>query len=129
MKSETNTTIEINYDDRGLVPVIAQDWENKDVLMLAYADKEAVELTRSTGYAHYYSRSRKKIWKKGEESGHLQKVHEILVDCDEDALVYLVSQVTAACHTGYRSCFYRTLDGNVTGERIFNPDDVYTKTK
>ncbi|MFH0967339.1 MAG: phosphoribosyl-AMP cyclohydrolase, partial [Methanobacteriota archaeon] len=80
--------MEINFDDQGLVPVIAQDSETKDVLMLAYADREAVELTRSSGFAHYYSRSRKKIWKKGEESGHLQEVHEILVDCDEDALVY-----------------------------------------
>jgi phosphoribosyl-AMP cyclohydrolase len=129
MKSETKTMVEINYDERGLVPVIAQDWENKEVLMLAYADREAVELTLSTGYAHYYSRSRKKIWKKGEESGHLQEVHEILVDCDEDALVYRVSQIKAACHTGYRTCFYRTLDGSVTGERIFNPDEVYAKSR
>lgn len=129
MKSEIKQTIEINYDGQGLVPVIAQDWETKEVLMLAYADREALELTRSSGYAHYYSRSRKKIWKKGEESGHLQEVHEILVDCDEDALIYLVSQIKAACHTGYRTCFYRKLDGTVSGERIFNPDDVYTKGK
>lgn len=129
MKSEIKTPIKINFDDQGLVPVIAQDSQTKDVLMLAYADKEAVELTRSSGYAHYYSRSRKKIWKKGEESGHLQEVHEILVDCDEDALVYLVSQVMAACHTGYRSCFYRRLDGTVIGERVFDPAEVYTKSK
>ena len=121
--------VTINFDDKGLVPVIAQDSETKEVLMLAYADQEAVELTRSSGYAHYYSRSRKKIWKKGEESGHLQKVHEILVDCDEDALVYLVTQVMAACHTGYRSCFYRRLDGNVIGDRLFDPELVYAKTK
>lgn len=121
--------IKINFDDNGLVPVIAQDYQTKDVLMLAYANQEAVELTESTGYAHYYSRSRKKLWKKGEESGHMQKVHEILVDCDEDAIIYLVDQLTAACHTGYRSCFYRRLDGTVAGERLFDPEEVYSKNK
>jgi phosphoribosyl-AMP cyclohydrolase len=126
MKLEIKKTIEIRFNDQGLVPVIAQDWENKDVLMLAYADQEAVELTRSSGYAHYYSRSRKKIWKKGEESGNLQEVHEILVDCDEDTLLYLVSQVRAACHTGHRSCFFRRLDGTITGEQVFDPAEVYT---
>lgn len=129
MKSEMKTTIEIRFNDQGLVPVIAQDRETKDVLMLAYADQEAVELTRSSGYAHYYSRSRNKIWKKGEESGNLQEVHEILVDCDEDTLLYLVSQVRAACHTGHRSCFYRRLDGTITGERVFDPAEVYTHSK
>lgn len=119
--------ITINFDEKGLVPVIAQDNTTKDVLMLAYANKEAIDLTQSTGFAHYYSRSRKKLWKKGEESGHLQKVHEILVDCDEDAVIYLVDQFTAACHTGYRSCFYRRLDGTVSGERMFDPDEVYKK--
>ena len=121
--------IKINFDDNGLVPVIAQDYQTKDVLMLAYANKEAVELTESTGYAHYYSRSRKKLWKKGEESGHMQKVHEVLIDCDEDAIIYLVEQQTAACHTGYRSCFYRRLDGTVSGERLFDPEGVYSKNK
>ena len=121
--------ISIRFDDNGLVPVIAQDYQTKDVLMLAYANQEAVELTESTGYAHYYSRSRKKLWKKGEESGHMQKVHEILVDCDEDAIIYLVDQLTAACHTGYRSCFYRRLDGTVAGERLFDPEEVYSKNK
>lgn len=121
--------IKINFDAHGLVPVIAQDRETKEVLMLAYADSQAVELTQSSGYAHYYSRSRKKIWKKGEESGHLQEVHEILIDCDEDALIYLVTQVKAACHTGYRSCFYRKLDGTISGERLFDPAEVYSKSK
>ncbi|RQD81151.1 MAG: phosphoribosyl-AMP cyclohydrolase [Methanocalculus sp. MSAO_Arc2] len=119
--------IEIRFDNQGLVPVIAQDFETKDILMLAYADREAVDLTCSSGYAHYYSRSRKKIWKKGEESGNLQQVHEILVDCDEDTLLYMVSQISAACHTGHRSCFYRTLDGTIIGERIFDPEKVYTQ--
>ena len=126
MKPEKDTQmIEIQFDEHGLVPVIAQDVETKDVLMLAYANREAVELTSSTGYAHYYSRSRQKLWKKGEESGNLQQVHSILVDCDEDTLIYLVNQTTAACHTGHRSCFYRTLDGTITSERLFDPEKVY----
>jgi len=95
--------------------------------MVAYADEEAVGLTRSTGFAHYYSRSRKKIWKKGEESGHVQRVKRILVDCDGDCLIYEVTQTGAACHTGYPTCFYRTLDGNVISERVFDPEKVYPK--
>ncbi|OQB57839.1 MAG: phosphoribosyl-AMP cyclohydrolase [Bacteroidetes bacterium ADurb.Bin145] len=127
MGDGNDSMITIKFDEKGLVPVIAQDFTTKDVLMLAYANKEAVDLTRSTGYAHYFSRSRNKLWKKGEESGHMQKVHEILVDCDEDAVIYLVDQLTAACHTGYRSCFYRRLDGTVSGERMFDPEEVYRK--
>lgn len=119
--------IEIKFDEDGLVPVIAQDVETKEILMLAYANREAVDLTSSTGFAHYYSRSRQKLWKKGEESGNLQQVHSILVDCDEDTLVYMVNQTTAACHTGHRSCFYRTLDGTITSERLFDPEQVYGK--
>jgi phosphoribosyl-AMP cyclohydrolase len=109
----------------GLVPVIAQDASTGEVLMLAYANEEAVRLTRETGYAHYYSRSRKKLWKKGEESGHFQKVRRILTDCDEDALIYRVEQAGAACHTGYRSCFYRTIEGEIIGEKVFDPEKVY----
>ena len=109
----------------GLVPVIAQDASTGEVLMLAYANEEAVRLTRETGFAHYYSRSRNKLWKKGEESGHFQNVRRILTDCDEDALIYLVEQTGAACHTGYRSCFYRTIDGEIIGEKVFDPEKVY----
>ncbi|WOF15790.1 phosphoribosyl-AMP cyclohydrolase [Methanoplanus sp. FWC-SCC4] len=115
----------INFDSDGLVPVIAQDYKTKKILMLAYADNEAVEMTKKTGFAHYYSRSRKKIWKKGEDSGHVQEVLSVLVDCDEDALVYLVNQTIGACHTGYDSCFYRTIDGEIVGEKVFDPDKVY----
>src|SRR4030042_5361148 len=97
----------------GLVTVIVQDSKSREVLMMAYANDEAVHLTKETGYAHYYSRSRKKLWKKGEESGHFQKVVSILTDCDEDCLIYFVKQQGAACHTGYASCFYRTLAGEV----------------
>ncbi|PKL60215.1 MAG: phosphoribosyl-AMP cyclohydrolase [Methanomicrobiales archaeon HGW-Methanomicrobiales-4] len=128
MRPDTSTAVEICFNDQGLVPVIAQDQITKDVLMLAYANREAVELTLSTGYAHYFSRSRGKIWKKGEESGNIQKVHNILVDCDADTLLYLVSQVRAACHTGHKSCFYRGLDGYITGERVFDPAEVYTNS-
>lgn len=109
----------------GLIPVIVQDARSKDVLMMAWANEEAVRLTQKTGFAHYYSRSRKKLWKKGEESGHFQKVERILADCDEDCLIYEVEQTGAACHTGYASCFYRTLDGTVIGTKVFDPDTVY----
>ncbi|MCX6688288.1 MAG: phosphoribosyl-AMP cyclohydrolase [Methanoregula sp.] len=110
-----------------LIPVIVQDEKTHAVLMMAYANEEAVGLTRKTGFAHYYSRSRKKLWKKGEESGHFQKVKRILADCDEDCLIYEVEQVGAACHTGYLTCFYRTLDGEVIGEKVFDPETVYGK--
>jgi len=110
-----------------LIPVVVQDIQTREVLMVAYANRNAVELTRSTGYAHYYSRSRKKMWKKGEESGHFQKVARILVDCDEDCLIYEVEQTGAACHMGYRSCFFRTIDGEVISEQIFDPLKVYAK--
>jgi len=111
----------------GLIPVIVQDAKSHEVLMMAYANDEAIRLTKETGYAYYYSRSRKKLWKKGEESGHFQKVVTIFADCDEDCLVYLVEQTAAACHTGYSSCFYRTLDGKVVGKKIFDPEKVYGK--
>jgi phosphoribosyl-AMP cyclohydrolase len=111
----------------GLIPVIVQDAKNRDVLMMAYANDEAVRLTLETGFAHYYSRSRKKLWKKGEESGHFQKVEQIVTDCDEDCLIYKVVQTGAACHTGYASCFYRTLDGKVIGTKVFDPETVYGK--
>jgi phosphoribosyl-AMP cyclohydrolase len=109
----------------GLIPVVAQDNTTKDILMVAYASEEALELTKKTGYAHYFSRSRQKLWKKGEESGHTQRVVRILVDCDGDTLVYQVEQIGAACHTGYRSCFFRTLKGEIVAERLVDPDEVY----
>tara|TARA_Y100000310_G_scaffold247814_1_gene253554 strand:+ start:105 stop:437 length:333 start_codon:yes stop_codon:yes gene_type:complete len=90
----------------GLVPVIVQNSNSRDVLMLAYANKEAVKQTIETGYGHYWSRSRKALWKKGETSGHLQKVDDVLVDCDQDTLLYLVKQTGVACHTGEKTCFH-----------------------
>jgi phosphoribosyl-AMP cyclohydrolase len=95
----------------GLIPVVAQDAVSREVLMVAYANKLALELTMQTKFAHYWSRSRQQIWKKGGTSGHLQRVKEILVDCDHDTLIYLIEQTGPACHTGERSCFHRHLAG------------------
>jgi phosphoribosyl-AMP cyclohydrolase / phosphoribosyl-ATP pyrophosphohydrolase len=104
-------TDQIDFDDRGLVPVVAQDAASGEVLMLAWADREALERTRDTGDAHYYSRSRQALWRKGETSGHVQRVRAIRADCDRDAVLYLVDQTGPACHTGERSCFHHPLLG------------------
>jgi phosphoribosyl-ATP pyrophosphohydrolase/phosphoribosyl-AMP cyclohydrolase len=99
----------------GLVPVVVQDVDTNEVLMLAYMNEEALKLTQKTGYAHYFSRSRNKIWKKGESSGHTQEVKEILVDCDNDTILLKVKQNGVACHTGRKSCFFTKLDsGKIT---------------
>lgn len=111
----------------GLLPVIVQDSKTLEVLMFAYMNDEAFSLTIKTGLAHYFSRSRKKLWKKGEESGHVQHVKKILIDCDSDCLLLRVAQDTAACHTGYISCFYRTIEGEVVGKKAFDPASVYGK--
>ncbi|WP_461829775.1 bifunctional phosphoribosyl-AMP cyclohydrolase/phosphoribosyl-ATP diphosphatase HisIE [Aquifex sp.] len=104
--------LEIKFNEEGLVPVIAQDYRTGEIRMLAYANEEAIRKTLETGYAHYYSRSRKKLWKKGETSGELQRVKEVRVDCDGDAVIYVIEQEkNRACHTGERNCFYRTIDG------------------
>jgi phosphoribosyl-AMP cyclohydrolase len=113
----------------GLIPAIAQDYETKEVLMLAYMNMEAWEKTLSTGKATYWSRSRNELWVKGETSGNVQIVREILIDCDEDVVLLKVEQKGgAACHTGYRSCFYRRISGGkveTVGKKIFNPEEVY----
>lgn len=115
----------------GLIPAIAQDYRTGDVLMLAYINQEAWEETLKTGCATYWSRSRRKLWKKGEESGNRQIIKEILVDCDEDTVLFKVDQIGgAACHEGYKSCFFRKLEnGNlqIVGERVFDPAKVYHK--
>jgi phosphoribosyl-AMP cyclohydrolase len=90
----------------GLVPVVTQDWQTKEVLMLAYANEEAVRRTIETGYAHYWSRSRGRLWRKGETSGNTQAVKDVLVDCDRDTILYVVEQKGYACHTGERTCFH-----------------------
>ena len=105
----------VKFDGQGLVSIITQDAESKDVLMQAYANREALEKTIETNQAHYYSRSRKALWHKGATSGHVQLIEDIRYDCDGDAVLYLVRQIGAACHTGEYSCFYRSLeDGTLT---------------
>ncbi|WP_256295850.1 phosphoribosyl-AMP cyclohydrolase [Haloarchaeobius salinus] len=121
----TDALSELDFGDDGLVPVVAQDVDSEEVLMLAYANDEAVERTVETGRAHYYSRSRDELWEKGATSGHTQAVESVRMDCDGDALLYRVRQTGGACHTGYRSCFYRTVEGETVGEQVFDPDDVY----
>ena len=115
----------------GLIPAIVQDFETGEVLMLAYINKEAWEATLSTGKATYFSRSRQKLWIKGETSGNIQIVKEIMIDCDDDTVLFKVEQVGgAACHTGYKSCFYKkVVNGSVEviGKRVFNPEEVYGK--
>jgi len=102
----------IKFDDRGLIPVITQSYYTGKVLMQAYANKEAIEETLRSGYAVYYSRSRKKLWKKGETSGNLQKIVKVKIDCDGDSVLYLVKDYNVACHTGEESCFYRNIEFN-----------------
>ena len=113
----------------GIIPAIVQDFNAGDVLMLAYMNEEAFKLTQSTGYAHYYSRSRDRIWKKGESSGHEQIVKEIYLDCDSDTILLKVIQLGgAACHEGYRSCFFKRLEGDsfsIDVQPIFDPAKVY----
>ena len=116
---------DLAFDEEELLPAVAQEADSGDVLMLAHVSPEALERTRETGLAHYHSRSRGELWQKGQSSGHVQRVEEVRVDCDGDALLYRVSQEGGACHTGYRSCFHRTVDGEVVGERVFDPEDVY----
>jgi phosphoribosyl-AMP cyclohydrolase len=116
----------------GLVPVIVQDYHSRDVLMVAYMNEEAWQKTKETGKAHYYSRSRKGPWFKGEESGHFQEVKDVFIDCDNDTILLQVKQIGgAACHEGYRSCFFRRKSGTdwkVTAERVFDPKEVYKKS-
>ncbi len=109
---EQVTTFKPRFDAQGLLTAIAIDSASKEVLMLAFMDEEALVKTRETGRAHFYSRSRGKLWLKGETSGHYLNVEEIRVDCDQDALVLLVRPEGPACHTGATSCFYRRLSGN-----------------
>lgn len=123
--------IELNFEKSadGLLPAIVQDYKSGEVLMLAYINKLSWQETLATGKAHYWSRSRSKLWLKGESSGHVQMIKEVLVDCDEDTVVFKVEQLGgAACHKGYRSCFYRKVQDNgleVCGEMIFDPKKVY----
>ena len=119
---------QIKYDSQGLVPVVIQDWQNNEVLMVAYMNKDSLKTTIETGKTHFWSRSRQKYWMKGESSGHTQDVKELYIDCDADCVLMKVEQKVAACHTGYRSCFYRKWeqdDFTAVGEKIFDEKDVY----
>ena len=113
----------------GLIPAIVQDWKTGEVLMVAYMNADSWAKTQETGKAWFWSRSRKKLWLKGETSGHLQRVKEVYLDCDNDALLLKVEQVGgAACHTGFRSCFHRRIEGDrleILGEKVFDPKEVY----
>lgn len=120
---------EVNWDANGLVPVIAQESGTGKVLMFAWMNRQALELTEQTKQAVYWSRSRNKLWRKGEESGHVQHVHEIRLDCDEDVLLISVEQVGGiACHTGRHNCFFKKLESTewkIDQPVIKNPDDIY----
>ena len=121
------------FDDNGLIPAIAQDAQTGQILMVAYMNRAALDLTIQTGYATYFSRSRQKLWKKGQESGHLQKVKQILVDCDQDCLVLKVRVDAGQCHTGYQSCFYRALKEGSSrklefiAQKVYDPKQTYKK--
>jgi phosphoribosyl-AMP cyclohydrolase / phosphoribosyl-ATP pyrophosphohydrolase len=122
---------QIKWDERGLVPVVAQDFRTKDVLMVAYMNQEAFDLTLKTNKAHYFSRSRNKLWLKGETSGHFQEVKSVSIDCDNDTILIMIDQKVAACHTGFWSCFYRVWDNGwkVVGKKTFDDKKVYGDTK
>ena len=121
------------FDEHGLIPAIAQDAITGQILMVAFMNREALDHTIRTGQATYYSRSRKKLWKKGEESGHVQRVQQILVDCDQDCLILKVSVDAGQCHVGYQSCFYRALkpnsDTDLEGiaQKVYNPQTTYKR--
>lgn len=122
--------IELDFEKtNGLIPVIVQDYQTNEVLMLAYMNKTAFEETLKAGKAIYFSRSRDALWEKGETSGHVQHVKEILIDCDNDTVLLKVDQVGgAACHKGYKSCFFSKVVGNelkIMGSKIFDPKEVY----
>ena len=123
--------LRFDKSESGLLPAIAQDCKSGEILMLAYINHESWEKTLETGKAHYWSRSRNTLWLKGESSGHVQLIHEILVDCDDDTVIFKVEQLGgAACHTGHRSCFFRRVESGeiiLVGTRVFDPEDVYGK--
>lgn len=120
---------EINWDDNGLVPVIAQDYKTGKILMFAWMNREALQLTNDSKQAVYWSRSRNKLWRKGEESGHTQSVHEIRIDCDEDVILLTMEQIGGiACHTGRHNCFFKKLENGhwlIDQPIIKNPEDIY----
>jgi phosphoribosyl-AMP cyclohydrolase len=131
MNNTANFSQQLKWNEQGLVPAIAQDWQTGEVLMLAWMNRQALELTAQEGRAIYWSRSRDALWRKGEESGHIQHLKELRIDCDSDTVLMKVEQVGGiACHTGRRSCFYQKLEGSewrATDEVIKQPDEIYRK--
>lgn len=119
--------LKLKFDKNGLIPAIIQDAKTKNVLMLAYMNKKTVAKTIKTKKTWFYSRSRKKLWMKGEESGNVQIVKKIFVDCDKDTILILVKPKGPACHNGYGSCFYRTANGKIISRKLFDPKTVYKK--
>ena len=121
------------FDSDGLIKAIAQDANTGEILMVAYMNAEALELTVTTGWATYYSRSRQELWKKGQQSGHVQRVENILVDCDQDCLILKVNVDQGQCHVGYMSCFYRQIAQKnakkleFVAEKVYDPAKTYTK--
>jgi len=129
---EQGTQLTPKFDDNGLIAAIAQDSKTGQVLMFAYMSREALDQTIKTGRATYYSRSRKKLWTKGEQSGHFQKVDQILIDCDQDCILLKVTVTAGQCHVGYQSCFYRKLKPETKSldfiaKKVFDPAKVYDK--
>ena len=122
---EQGTKFSPKFNSDGLITAIAQDAATGEILMVAYMNKEALELTIKNKVATYFSRSRQKLWKKGEESGHQQKIEKILVDCDQDCLILKVTVNAGQCHVGYQSCFYRQLKDETTDTLEFNAEKVY----
>jgi phosphoribosyl-AMP cyclohydrolase len=121
------------FNQHGLIPAIAQDAKTGQVLMVAYMNQAALDATLQSGFATYFSRSRQKLWKKGEQSGHVQKVEQILVDCDQDCLILKVSVDAGQCHVGYRSCFYRALRPGASrkleliAEKVYDAEQTYKR--
>lgn len=123
----------LNFDQKGLIPAIIQDCKTGEILMVAYMNKKALAKSLETKNTHFWSRSRRKIWLKGETSGHLQKIRQVFFDCDSDALIFKVEQIGGACHSGYRSCFYRKIDLKkekilTVGKKVFDEKKVYKNT-
>jgi phosphoribosyl-ATP pyrophosphohydrolase/phosphoribosyl-AMP cyclohydrolase len=127
-----STLSNLKFDSNGLIPAIVQDAASGQVLMMAWMNRDALDKTVQTGKTHFFSRSRNKLWLKGETSGHTQSVKSISIDCDQDVLLVKVEQTGAACHEGYYSCFFRehqpgAKDWKVVGKKMFEPEEVYKK--
>ena len=130
---EEGTDFRPKFDENGLIAAIAQDARTGQVLMVGYMNRQALDETIQSGFATYFSRSRRQLWKKGEKSGHVQKVEQILVDCDQDCLILKVTVDAGQCHKGYQSCFYRALKKDsdkklkFIAEKVYDPEETYGK--